>query len=107
MVPVLEDMYVFLRSYSLSAGDDLFQSTTKTSNGWGDDNDDDPWAAIAAPPPSTTAKPLYTAAPSVSGRGVGIPKVRQVPHVSIGGGRGRGRAAPAKLGVQRLNRPTD
>lgn len=94
-------------SFSSKQGDDLFQSTTKTSNGWGDDNDDDPWAAIAAPPPSTTAKPLYTAAPSVSGRGVGIPKVRQVPHVSIGGGRGRGRAAPAKLGVQRLNRPTD
>ena len=44
------------------------------------DDDSDPWAAIAAPPPTTRAKPL-----------------------SIGRGRGA-KAAPPKLGAQRIDR---
>lgn len=46
-----------------------------------DIDDNDPWAAIAAPPPTTKAKPLSS-------------------------GRGRGtKAAPLKLGAQRIDRP--
>lgn len=83
--------------------------------------DDDPWAAIAAPPPSSTIKPLSSST-SVS-RGLGTaPRARQGQHVSLeavlgnkGGStgnlqatsRGRGRSAPMKLGVQRINRSSD
>lgn len=80
-------------------------------------DEDDPWAAIAAPPPSTAAKPLGVSS-SATSRGVGMaPRVRQAQHVSLdavlgkksdsGPGRGRGRSAPMKLGVQRINRSTD
>lgn len=80
--------------------------------------DDDPWAAIAAPLPSTAAKPLSVS--SSASRGLGMaPRVRQAQHVSLdavlgkkgessaGPGRGRGRSAPMKLGVQRISRSTD
>ncbi|KAL3698434.1 hypothetical protein R1sor_012510 [Riccia sorocarpa] len=88
------------------------------------DDDDDPWASIAAPPPSSTARPLSSASSASSGRGSLAPRGRAGQHVSIGqhvslekalggsgasdagrGGRGRGRAAPMKLGAQRVTRP--
>lgn len=82
------------------------ESSTKTSDGWGDD--DDPWAAIAAPPPSTSVRALNPSAPKSSA--LGGPR-QQAQHVSIGGvsssGRGRGRAAPMKLGAQRIQRSSE
>lgn len=79
------------------------ESSTKTSDGWGDD--DDPWAAIAAPAPSTSVRALNPSAPKPSGLR------QQAQHVSIGGassgGRGRGRAAPMKLGAQRIQRNSE
>jgi hypothetical protein len=105
-------------SHSKGGGD-----ITSSTNGHEDDFDDDPWASIAAPPPSISAKPLNlssaAAAPAAS-RGLGVvPRARQAQHVSLdsvlgkksdtssGASRGRGRAAPMKLGVQRINRTTD
>lgn len=86
------------------SGERVKESSTKTSDGWGDD--DDPWAAIAAPAPSTSVRALNPTAPKPSG---GLRQ--QAQHVSIGGassgGRGRGRAAPMKLGAQRIQRSSE
>lgn len=88
----------------LVAGGERVKESTKTSDGWGDD--DDPWASIAAPAPSTSVRALNPTAPKPSG---GLRQ--QAQHVSIGGvassGRGRGRAAPMKLGAQRIQRSSE
>ncbi|KAG0591818.1 hypothetical protein KC19_1G204500 [Ceratodon purpureus] len=86
------------------------ESSTKSSDGWGED--DDPWAAIAAPPPSTSARALNpSSAPRPSGIGGVRRPVQQAQHVSIDGvsssGRGRGRAAPMKLGASRIVRTSE
>jgi hypothetical protein len=90
---------------SLLAG--VEDSSTKSSDGWGDD--DDPWAAIAAPPPPTTVRALNPSSatrPSAARR-----PAQQAQHVSINGvsssGRGRGRAAPMKLGASRIVRTSE
>lgn len=81
-----------------------------SSDGWAND-DEDPWAAIAAPAPSTNVRALNpSTGPKPSG--VAHPRVvRQAQHVTIDGvsssGRGRGRAAPMKLGAQRVQRSAD
>uniref|UniRef100_A0A7I4DFP3 Protein kinase domain-containing protein n=1 Tax=Physcomitrium patens TaxID=3218 RepID=A0A7I4DFP3_PHYPA len=84
------------------------ESSPKSSDGWGDD--DDPWAAIAAPAPSTTARPLNPTASRPSSLANGPRRQpQQAQHVSIDGAssRGRGRAAPMKLGASRIQRTSD
>lgn len=82
------------------------ESSTKSSDGWGED--DDPWAAIAAPPPSTSVRALNpSSAPRPSTIGGARRPVQQAQHVSIDGGRGRGRAAPMKLGASRIVRTSE
>ncbi|XP_031485145.1 uncharacterized protein LOC116254141 isoform X1 [Nymphaea colorata] len=71
-------------------------------------DDDDPWGAIAAVPPKTTAKPLQSKSTASSDDdpwaaiAAPAPTTRAKP---LSAARGRGsRAAPMKLGVQRINR---
>ncbi|KAF3774749.1 hypothetical protein EJ110_NYTH52411 [Nymphaea thermarum] len=71
-------------------------------------DDDDPWGSIAAAPPKTTAKPLQPKSTASSDDdpwaaiAAPAPTTRAKP---LSAARGRGsRAAPMKLGVQRINR---
>jgi len=101
--PVSTTTSTTTRIVTKPSGDRVKESSTKTADGWGDD--DDPWAAIAAPAPSTSVRALNPSAPKASG--IGGPR-QQAQHVSIGGvSRGRGRAAPMKLGAQRIQRSSD
>lgn len=72
-------------------------------------DEDDPWAAIAAPPPSSTVRPLSATTTSRSRPGFEAGNRANSTNLhSLGSGRGRGtKAAPMKLGAQRLNRNTD
>lgn len=99
-------------------------STLRTAKGAKLQEDNDPWTSIAAPPPSTAAKPLSTSTSTSQGLGT-APRVMPGQHVSLdailgnkgggstrtlqatGPGRGRGRTAPMKLGVQRINRNSE
>jgi hypothetical protein len=92
-----------------AGGERVKESSTKSSDGWGDD--DDPWAAIAAPAPTTSVRALNPSAPKSSVISGPRRPAQQAQHVTIDGvsssGRGRGRAAPMKLGAQRIQRSSE
>ncbi|MQL85220.1 hypothetical protein Taro_017747 [Colocasia esculenta] len=71
-------------------------------------NNDDPWASVAVPAPRTASRPLNTKPAAVNDDSdpwaaiAAPPPTTKVKPLSLG--RGRGKAAPAKLGAQRIDR---